>query len=52
MTPRERAWASAAAIVPVTVAGLALLRCGCGVAAWTIEIATAVAYFAWITAKR
>ena len=38
MTRRQRAGVEAA-IAPVTVAGLALIRCGCSQAAWAIEIA-------------
>jgi hypothetical protein len=40
--------ACAAAIIPVTIAGLELLRCGCTVAAWILEILTAAAYLSWI----
>lgn len=36
------------AIIPVTIAGVALLRCGCGTAAWTLELLTAAVYFLWI----
>ena len=35
----------------IRVAGLALLRCGCALTGWAIEIGTSVAYFVWITAK-
>jgi hypothetical protein len=35
---------SAAAIAPVTVAGIALIRCGCSQAAWAIEIGTAIVF--------
>jgi hypothetical protein len=48
VTRRERSLCAAAGIVPTTVAGLALLRCGCASLAWAVEIATATAYFAWI----
>jgi hypothetical protein len=49
---RQRALTAAVAIIPVTVAGISLLHCGCALAGWTIEIATAIAYFVWLTAKR
>jgi hypothetical protein len=51
MTRRQRAIACAAAIVPVTAAGIALMRCGCAAAGWAIELATAAAYLWWITGK-
>jgi hypothetical protein len=47
---RLRAGVAAAAIAPATVAGIALIRCGCSQAAWTIEIATAVIFSLWIVA--
>jgi hypothetical protein len=40
----QRAAVAAAAIAPATLAGIALIRCGCGEAAWTIEIAAAVIF--------
>jgi hypothetical protein len=46
----QRAFAAAAGIAPVTLAGLALLRCGCVLSGWTLEIFTAIAYFVWIAA--
>lgn len=53
MTRRQRALACTWAIIPVTISGLALLRCGCVVAAWTVELLTAAAYLSWIfLAKR
>src|ERR1700674_1784278 len=50
MNRRLRAGVAAAAIAPATVAGIALIRCGCSQAAWTIEIATAVIFSSWIVA--
>jgi hypothetical protein len=35
---------AAAAIAPVTVAGIALIRCGCSQVAWAVEILTAVVF--------
>jgi hypothetical protein len=53
MTRRQRAVASAAGIIPATIAGVALVRCGSGFAAYIIEIATAVVYIIFIlTAPR
>jgi hypothetical protein len=49
MTRQQRGWACAIAIIPLTVACGSLLRCGCAVGGWTIEIVTALAYFTWIT---
>jgi hypothetical protein len=49
MTRRQRAASCAVAVVPVTVAGAALLRCGCPAAGWAIELATAAACLWWIT---
>lgn len=48
MSRRQRAVACAAAIIPVTVAGLELLRCGSTAAAWILELLTAAAYLSWI----
>lgn len=48
MNRQQRALACTAAIIPVTVAGIVLLRCGCDTAAWTLELLTAAAYFSWI----
>ena len=44
MTRAQRARVAALAIAPVTVAGIALIRCGRSQAAWAIEIATAIAF--------
>jgi len=45
---RQRAIACALAIIPVTIAGLELLGCGCAAAAWILEVVTAAAYLYWI----
>ena len=52
MTRRQRAGVAAAAIAPATIAGIALIRCGCSEAAWAIEIATAFLFALWILASR
>jgi hypothetical protein len=41
MTRAQRALACAVGIVPNSVAGIALLRCGCSTAAWALEVVTA-----------
>jgi len=51
MNRRQRAAVAAAAIAPVTVAGIALIRCGCAEAAWTIEIFAAVVFGLWVLAS-
>jgi hypothetical protein len=51
MTRRQRAGVAAAAIAPTTVSGLALIKCGCSQAAWTIEILTAVVFALWLLAS-
>lgn len=48
MNRQQRAVACTMAIIPVTIAGIALLHCGCTVAAWTVELLTAAAYFVWM----
>jgi hypothetical protein len=50
MTRRRRALACAVGIVPTTVAGIALVGCGCALAAYIIEIETAVSYIVFILA--
>lgn len=50
MTRTQRAWACAVGIIPVTVAGIALVECGSAVAAYRIEVATALAYLVFILA--
>jgi hypothetical protein len=52
MTLGRRARVAAAAIAPVTVAGLVLIGCNCSGAAWTIEILTAVVFTMWVLAGR
>jgi hypothetical protein len=52
MTRAQRAKVASAAIAPVTVAGLVLIRCNCSGAAWTIEILTAVIFTMWVLARR
>lgn len=51
MTRRQVAFACAAAIIPVTIAGIALVRCGCAFAAFAIEITVGLLYFVWILAQ-
>jgi hypothetical protein len=48
LSRRQKAVASAVAIIPVTIAGLTLLRCGCPFAAFAIEISVGLLYFIWI----
>lgn len=48
MMRAQRALACGIGIVPVTIAGIALMRCGCATAAWTLELLTAAAYLVWI----
>lgn len=48
LSRRQKAVACAVAIVPVTFAGIGLIRCGCAVTAWVIEIAVAAGYSLWI----
>lgn len=48
MNRQQRAWASAAGIVPATISNLALFQCGRVGSAWVLEIATAASYFLWI----
>lgn len=43
-----RAMYCAVGIVPVSIAGIALMHCGCSKAAWMLEIGTGVLYLAWI----
>src|SRR5207302_6527025 len=38
LSRKQKAVASAAGTIPLTIAGIALLRCGCPCAAFTIEI--------------
>jgi hypothetical protein len=48
MTRRQRAIAAALGIVPVSVAGIALVRCHCSVTAYVIEVITAIGYVVFI----
>ena len=48
MTRAQRALACAIGIVPVSVAGVALVRCDCSLAAYVIEITTAIGYVVFI----
>ena len=50
MNRRQRAFIAILAIPAVTAAGIALIRCGCSTAAYTIELVTAVAYLVFIMA--
>jgi hypothetical protein len=48
LSRRQKAVASAAGIIPPTLAGIVLLRCGCAFAAFAIEIGVGLAYFVWV----
>jgi hypothetical protein len=48
MTRTQRALACAIGIIPVSIAGIALVRCHCSVAAYAIEMLTAFAYLIFI----
>jgi hypothetical protein len=50
LSRRQKAVASAVGIIPLTIAGIALLRCGCAFAAFAIEVELGVGlhYFVWI----
>jgi hypothetical protein len=48
LSRRQKAVASAVGIIPITVAGLFLLRCGCAFAAFSIEIGVGLLYFLWV----
>jgi hypothetical protein len=50
MTRRQRAFIAILAIPPVTAAGIGLIKCGCTVAAYSIELLTAVIYLAFVVA--
>ena len=51
LTRQQRALFCAVGIVPVTVAGIALIRCGCVTSAWILEIVVAGSYLLWITKR-
>jgi hypothetical protein len=48
LTRQQRAIVCAVGIVPTTIAGVALVRCGCAQAAYIIELLTFVCYLVWI----
>jgi hypothetical protein len=48
MTRAQRALACAIGIIPVSAAGVVLVRCHCTLAAYIIEIATAMSYIVFI----
>jgi hypothetical protein len=48
LSRKQKAVASAVGIIPITIAGLFLLRCGCAFAAFAIEIGVGLLYFIWI----
>ncbi len=50
--PPAKSGAALVAMVPVTVAALALWRCGCGAAGLALEVAAAVVYGLWIELAR
>lgn len=52
MSRAQRALVAAAAVAPVTISGLALIRCHCSTAAWTIEVATALVFALWVLGGR
>jgi hypothetical protein len=45
LTHVARALVAAVGIVPVTIAGIALIRCGCSPVAWVLELGTAGLYW-------
>ncbi len=48
LSRKQKAVASAVGIVPLTIAGFVLLRCGCAFAAFGIEIGVGLLYFVWV----
>ena len=48
LSRKQKAVASAVGIIPLTIAGIALLRCACAFAAFAIEIGVGLLYFVWI----
>ena len=48
LSRRQKAVASAVGIIPLTIAGIVLLRCGCAFAAFAIEIGVGLLYFVWV----
>jgi hypothetical protein len=45
LSRRQKAVASVVGIIPLTIAGIALLRCGCAFAAFAIELGVGLHYF-------
>jgi hypothetical protein len=50
MTRRQRAFIAILAMPTVTVAGIALIRCGCTAAAYSIEFGSALIYLVFVMA--
>jgi hypothetical protein len=48
LSRHQKAVASAVGIIPLTISGFALLRCGCVFAAFAIEVGVGLLYFVWI----
>jgi Na+(H+)/acetate symporter ActP len=48
MNRRQRAAVAAAAIAPVTIAGVFLIHCNCSAAAYGVLGSTAVVFAAWV----
>jgi hypothetical protein len=48
LSRRQKAVSSAVGIIPLTIAGIALLRCGCALAAFGIELAVGLVYLVWV----
>ena len=48
LSRKQKAVASAVGIIPLTIAGLFLLKCGCAFAAFAIEIGIGLLYFVWV----
>jgi hypothetical protein len=52
MTRAQRALACAIAIVPLSISGVALVRCHCSLAAYVIELTTALGYAVFVLLAR
>jgi hypothetical protein len=48
LSRRQKAVASAVGIIPLTISGFALLRCGCVFAAFAIEMGVGLIYLVWV----
>jgi hypothetical protein len=48
LSRKQKAVASAVGIIPLTIAGIVLIRCGCAFAAFGIEIGIGLLYFVWV----